>query len=98
MRRNALHLLRPTPSIPEPETYATLLAGPGLMGLMARCRKQKPLILLNPATPLGQVLFRNPGQMDTQPLWNFAWCRRDEASDREIHGMFYFGYFFVWAM
>jgi hypothetical protein len=29
--------------IPEPETYAMLLAGLGMMGFVARRRKQKPL-------------------------------------------------------
>jgi len=29
------------PSIPEPETYAMMLAGLGLMGFVARRRKQK---------------------------------------------------------
>jgi hypothetical protein len=45
MRRNALRLLHPTLSIPELDTYAMLLAGLGLMGFMARCRKQKEAVI-----------------------------------------------------
>jgi hypothetical protein len=33
--------IEPTPAIPEPETYAMLLAGLGLLGLIARRRKNK---------------------------------------------------------
>jgi probable HAF family extracellular repeat protein len=34
-------LLTPTAPVPEPETYAMMLAGLGLLGLTARRRKQK---------------------------------------------------------
>ena len=37
----------PVAAIPEPETYAMLLAGLGLLGFMARRRKQKGLLPLN---------------------------------------------------
>ena len=36
----AAEVFPPVPGIPEPETYALMLAGLGMVGLMARCRKR----------------------------------------------------------
>jgi hypothetical protein len=36
---NTLHLAEPTAPVPEPETYAMLMAGLGMVGVMARRRK-----------------------------------------------------------
>lgn len=35
-----ISLVTITPAIPEPETYAMFLAGLGLMGFIARCRRK----------------------------------------------------------
>ena len=47
-----------TPPIPEPETYAMLLAGLGLIGFAARRRKQKAESSLIASATLKQTHFK----------------------------------------